>query len=120
MGLNTSEASACDALLLASSYDFDAHMRVFVASDMPEPNDPRYLEVLERLLVGTHRAQRGSMLTLFTNRREMEKSFEAVQPALKKDDLRLVCQKWRPSRPPAASSARPTTRASSSWRTSGW
>ncbi len=94
MGLNTSEASACDALLLASSYDFDAHMRVFVASDMPEPNDPRYLEVLERLLVGTHRAQRGSMLTLFTNRREMEKSFEAVQPALKKDDLRLVCQKW--------------------------
>ncbi len=94
MGLNTSEASACDTLLLASSYDFDAHMHVFVASDMPEPNDPRYLEVLERLLVGTHRAQRGSMLTLFTNRREMEKSFEAVQPALKEDDLRLVCQKW--------------------------
>ena len=94
LGLNTSEASACDTLLLASSYDFDGHMRVFVASDMPEPNDPRYLAELERLLIGTHRAQRGSMLTLFTNRREMEKSFEAVQPALKEDDLRLVCQKW--------------------------
>ena len=94
LGLNTSEASACDTLLLASSYDFDNHMRVFVASDMPEPNDPRYLAELERLLVGTHRAQGGSMLTLFTNRREMEKSFEAVQPALKEDDLRLVCQKW--------------------------
>ena len=94
LGLNTSEQSACDTLLLASSYDFDAHMRVFVASDMPEPNDPRYLDALERLLIGTHRAQRGSMLTLFTNRREMEKSFEAVQPVLKQDDLRLVCQKW--------------------------
>ena len=36
----------------------------------------------------------GSMLTLFTNRREMEKCFEEVQPALKGDDLRVVCQKW--------------------------
>ena len=34
------------------------------------------------------------MLTLFTNRREMEKCFEEVQPALKGDDLRVVCQKW--------------------------
>lgn len=34
------------------------------------------------------------MLTLFTNRKEMEKSFDAVQPVLKQADLRLVCQKW--------------------------
>lgn len=94
LGLNTSEASACDTLLLESGYDFDGHMRVFVASDMPEPNDPRYLAELERLLTGAHLAQRGSMLTLFTNRREMEKSFEAVQPSLKEEGLRLVCQKW--------------------------
>ena len=49
---------------------------------------------LERLLVGTHIAQQGSMLTLFTNRREMEKCFDVVQPVLKEEDLRLVCQKW--------------------------
>ena len=34
------------------------------------------------------------MLTLFTNRREMEQCFDGVHPALKEDDLRLVCQKW--------------------------
>ncbi len=34
------------------------------------------------------------MLTLFTNRREMERCFDVVQPAIKTDDLRLVCQKW--------------------------
>lgn len=34
------------------------------------------------------------MLTLFTNRREMERSYEEVNPALKADDLRLVCQKY--------------------------
>lgn len=94
MGLNEGEASRARALQLDSSYDFDRCMTVYVASDMPEPNDPAYLPALERLLVAVHKAQRGSMLTLFTNRREMEKCFDAVQPELKACDLRLVCQKW--------------------------
>lgn len=94
MGLNASEYSQADELLLSSSYDFDSHMTIYVVNDMPEPNDPAYLNALQQLLIGVHRAQEGSMLTLFTNRREMEKCFEEVQPALKEDDLRLVCQKW--------------------------
>lgn len=94
MGLNTSEYSQADELILSSSYDFDNQMTIYVVNDMPEPNDPAYLAALQQLLVGAHRAQHGSMLTLFTNRREMEKCFEEVQPALKEDDLRLVCQKW--------------------------
>lgn len=94
MGLNESEFSVADELLLASSYDFDSQMVVYVVNDMPEPNDPSYLGALQRLLIDAHRAQNGSMLTLFTNRREMEKCFEEVQPALKGDDLRVVCQKW--------------------------
>lgn len=94
MGLNESEFSVADELLLASSYDFDNQMVVYVVNDMPEPNDPSYLGALQRLLIDAHRVQNGSMLTLFTNRREMEKCFEEVQPALKGDDLRVVCQKW--------------------------
>ena len=94
MGLNESEFSVADELLLASSYDFDNQMVVYVVNDMPEPNDPSYLGALQRLLIDAHRAQNGSMLTLFTNRREMEKCFEEVQPALKGDDLRVVCQRW--------------------------
>lgn len=72
--------------------NFDAHMTVYVASDMPEPNEAAYLAALQRLLVDVHRAQNGSMLTLFTNRREMERCFDEVQPQLKVDDLRVVCQ----------------------------
>ena len=94
LGLNASEFSACRMCRLDSSYDFDGQMTVYVAEDMPEPNDPRYLDALQRFLADAHRAQRGSMLTLFTNRREMEKCFDEVQPRLKEDDLRLVCQKW--------------------------
>lgn len=94
MGLNSGEESHCSALKLDSSYDFDNHMTVYVVKDMPEPNETRYLAELQRLLIGAHIAQRGSMLTLFTNRREMEKCFDEVQPVLKGEDLRLVCQKW--------------------------
>ena len=69
-------------------------MQVLVINDIPEPNQPGYLESLQRLLAQAHVAQQGSMLTLFTNRREMEACFDAVDPVMKESGLRLVCQKW--------------------------
>lgn len=94
LGCNRTEFSQTATSELPSSYDFDEQMKVYVVEDMPEPSAPGYLEALQNLLIGVHRAQQGSMLTLFTNRKEMEKCFDAVQPVLKSDDLRLVCQKW--------------------------
>lgn len=94
LGLNRTEFSETSMRELPSSYDFDEQMTVYVVEDMPEPNAPGYLEALQDLLIGIHRAQQGSMLTLFTNRKEMERCFDVVYPALKADDLRLVCQKW--------------------------
>ncbi|WP_165248531.1 helicase C-terminal domain-containing protein [Adlercreutzia sp. ZJ141] len=94
LGLNTGEFSHARTCMLDSSYDFDTNMIIYVVSDIPEPMDPSYLSKLQSLLIATHIAQQGSMLTLFTNRREMEACFNEVQPCLKAHDLRLVCQKW--------------------------
>lgn len=94
LGLNETEFSRCASRQLGSSYDFDSQMTIYVASDMPEPNDPAYLAALQKFLAELHVAQHGSMLTLFTNRKEMESCFAAVQPVLVENDLRLVCQKW--------------------------
>jgi len=94
LGLNESEFSQTATCQLASSYDFDSQMTVYVANDIPEPNDPTYLQALQKLLIQTHAAQEGSMLTLFTNRKEMEKCFEETQEALKSKGLRVACQKW--------------------------
>lgn len=94
MGLNTSEDSRCNELLLASGYDFDHNMIVYVPNDMPEPNEPDYLPRLQDMLRRVHLAQGGSLLTLFTNKREMERSYDAVREPLKEADLRLLCQKW--------------------------
>ena len=94
VGLGESEFSQSKALQLDSSFDFDNNMVIYVVKDMPEPNDRAYLPALEKLLVAAHIAQRGSMLTLFTNRREMEQCYDVVNPQLKEEGLRLVCQKW--------------------------
>ena len=94
LGLNETEFSVSKELVLESSYDFDNNMIIYVVSDMPEPTEAGYQDALNRLLIETHKAQRGSMLTLFTNRKEMERSFAIVEPALKADNLRLVCQKY--------------------------
>lgn len=94
IGLDQGEQSRSSRLALQSHYCFDEQMTIYVPTDMPEPNDPAYLGALQRLLEDAHRAQRGSMLTLFTNRREMEACYETVREGLKADDLRVVCQKW--------------------------
>lgn len=94
VGLNQSEGSSAEMLQIESSYDFDANMRVYLPTDMPEPQEASYLPTLETFLARLHLAQGGSILTLFTNRKEMEKCFEGVNPQIKAAGLRLVCQKW--------------------------
>ena len=89
MGLGETEGSRANTCMLGSSYDFDKNMQVLVLTDIPEPNQPGYLETLEDFLTQAHLAQNGSMLTLFTNRREMEECFGAVDPSLKEAGLRL-------------------------------
>ena len=93
MGLNTSEQSAASGLVLKPCFDFDNNMKVLVISDMPEPNESDYLEKLQDFLRNAHVAQSGSMLTLFTNRKELDRCFSAVEPYLKERDLRLVSQR---------------------------
>ena len=94
VGLNRGEFSMSRQLMLDSSFDYDNNMIVYVVSDMPEPNDPQYMSYLNSLLTRARIAQNGSMLTLFTNRREMERCYEEVSPALKNEGLRLVCQRY--------------------------
>ena len=77
---------------LDSSFDFDAHMSVVVTSDLPAPNERGYLDALEDLLFEVHVAMGGSVLTLFTNRRDMERVYESLRPRLAAAGLDLACQ----------------------------
>ena len=77
---------------LDSSFDFDENMAVVVPKDIPEPNDARYLQVLEDVLYDIHVGMGGSVLTLFTNRRDMEQLYERLKPRLAERGLLLECQ----------------------------
>ena len=93
IGLDLLGPGASRAVRLDSSYDFERNMAVVVAGDLPDPrNRDAYLDALERLLVDVHTAMQGSVLTLFTNRREMEELYDRVQPALAREGLTLLCQ----------------------------
>ena len=81
VGLDRIGASTSSSLHLDSSYDFDSNMAVVVAGDIPDPRDREsYLTALERVLVDAHLAMGGSVLTLFTNRRDMEDLYARVEP----------------------------------------
>lgn len=92
VGLDLLDPAMHRDMSLESSYDYDENMRVIVTKDLPSPNDQRYLEALENLLYDVHVAMDGSVLTLFTNRREMDRVFEALRPRLAEEGLGLVCQ----------------------------
>ncbi len=79
-------------LRLSSSFDFDRNMSVVVAKDMPAPNERGYIDALVELLFDVHVSMGGSVLTLFTNRRDMERVYEALAPRLAEEGLELEQQ----------------------------
>lgn len=91
-GLNLISPAERHEAALESCYDFNNHMTAIVASDMPNPYDPNYLKALEDLLFDVHVAMGGSVLTLFTNRREMQAVFQALEPRLASVGLEVVMQ----------------------------
>ncbi len=55
-------------------------MGVFVAEDMPKLIDPGYLDRSGKAAIRRSVQYGGSVLTLFTNRRDMERLYEALEP----------------------------------------
>ncbi len=93
IGLDALGEDAWRTLRLESSYDFERQMTVFVPDDMGDPRSEGYLERLASLLEGIHLAMGGSVLTLFTNRRDMDRLYKVLEPVLRAKDLRLLVQR---------------------------
>ena len=92
VGFDRLESTQHKHVRLDSSFDYDSHMSAVLVRDMPAPNDRAYLSELEQLLFDIHTRMGGSVLTLFTNRREMEQVFRSLQPRLSTHGLKLLCQ----------------------------
>lgn len=100
VGLSRIQKDQYREIKLGSSFDFDRQMAVVVAKDLPAPDTRRpepYLSALTNLLFDVHVSMGGSVLTLFTNRREMERVFADLEPRLASAGLELVCQEPKSS-----------------------
>ena len=77
---------------LPSGYDYDRNMSVIAVRDLPDPRERGYLDALVDLLFDVHVSMGGSVLTLFTNRREMEMAHAALEPRLSARGLAVAMQ----------------------------
>ncbi|MDR0500174.1 MAG: hypothetical protein LBG97_02860 [Coriobacteriales bacterium] len=92
VGLDLLPLKQTKTLRLKSCYDFDKQMTVLLPTNMPEPNEPTFRSSLQNFLLSLHLAMGGSVLTLFTNRREMETIFTNLKDELNAHGLTLRCQ----------------------------
>ena len=92
VGLDRPGAGEHADLRLDSSFDFDRNMSVIVAKDMPAPNERGYIDALVELLYDVHTSMGGGVLTLFTNRRDMERVHAELAPRLAREGLDLEQQ----------------------------
>lgn len=79
-------------LRLQSNFNYQKNMAVFVTQDMPQPNDQAYIKKLVSTLFDIHVTMGGSVLSLFTNRNDMEQVYESLAPKLETAGLKLMYQ----------------------------
>ncbi len=97
VGLDRLPSEQHYSVQLDSSYDFDTQMDVVVCKNLSDPRSAGYVHELEQVLYDIHVAMGGSVLTLFTNRREMEQVFSRVEPRLSEQGLEVAIQERRSS-----------------------
>jgi DNA polymerase-3 subunit epsilon/ATP-dependent DNA helicase DinG len=79
-------------IALGSPFDYRASTLVYLPSDIPEPNQPRYQSMLESALIDLVRATRGRTLVLFTSYSQLRNTANAVRERLGEDDILLLEQ----------------------------
>jgi len=92
VGLDRLDPEQWSTLQLDSSFDLPAQMRIFVASDLPQPNDSANRAALAELLLQTHLALGGGILTLFTNNRDLTELYRSLRSPLESAGIPLLSQ----------------------------
>ena len=80
-------------LALGSPFDYETAALLYIANDIPEPNDRRgHQRELERALVRLCRATGGRTLVLFTSYAQLRATSQRIAPILAEDDIMVYEQ----------------------------
>ncbi len=97
-GINLVDPNRVKRLMLDTSFDFEKQMEILTLIDMPPPDSPDFESMLAGVIKEVLIASEGGALVLFTNRRLMIDTYNAVAADLERKGIPLLCQLPRYSR----------------------
>ena len=92
LGLETFEKDRKIETILSSPFDYQRQAIVGIPTDIPEPNNARFGEILPDLLMKGIRASDGRAFVLFTAYSLLNKMFNALEPQLCAENIALLRQ----------------------------
>ena len=84
---NTLGADEADEMQLGSPYDYESAALLYIANDIPEPNQHGYEQILNKTIINTAKATGGRMLVLFTSYAALKKTSRAITGTLARDEI---------------------------------
>ena len=79
-------------LAVPAPFDYRSSTMLFVADDMPEPNQPGYQRALEDAIVDLGVGARGRTLVLFTSHSALQQTYAGIKPRLERDGIAVLAQ----------------------------
>ncbi len=104
-------AAPVDELQLDSPFDYQQSTLLYLPTDMPEPNERPYQQVLEQSLIKLATATGGRMLALFTSNMALRQTYKALEEVLEEQEIVLLGQGMDGSRRAVLQRFRETPRA---------
>ncbi len=84
---NTLGADEADEMQLGSPYDYESAALLYIANDIPEPNQNGYEQLLNKTIINTAKATGGRMLVLFTSYAALKKTAREITAPLAREDI---------------------------------
>ncbi len=84
---NTLGADEAEEMQLGSPYDYESAALLYIANDIPEPNQNGYEQILNKTILNTAKATGGRMLVLFTSYAALKKTSHAITGPLARDEI---------------------------------
>jgi DNA polymerase-3 subunit epsilon/ATP-dependent DNA helicase DinG len=84
---NTLGADEAGEIQLGSPYDYESAALLYIANDIPEPNQNGYEQMLFKTIINTARATGGRMLVLFTSYAALKKTSQAITGPLAREEI---------------------------------
>jgi len=84
---NTLGAHEAGEMQLGSPYDYESAALLYIANDIPEPNQSGYDQMLNKTIISTARATGGRMLVLFTSYAALKKTSNAITSTLAREEI---------------------------------